>query len=257
VIDGRPISSGDVTDIACLSATIQDHAEMLPLFVTKLQYPVVLGIPWLAMHDVSVRFGSYTLQFDSKYCKNHCNLGKSPLPVPALITPTVPTSPVVIDQANVTTTPLSRAGAAMPGTPLKINLIGAGAFAYLTNKHKLQAHAISVRDVNLAINSLRTKEEWKSLIPNEYHEFIELFSEKAAEKLPPHRPYDHSIPLLEGKSPPYGPLYGMSREELEALKKYLEENLTKSFIRHSSSPAGAPVLFVKKADSSLQLCVDY
>jgi hypothetical protein len=49
----------------------------------------------------------------------------------------------------------------------------------------------------------------------------------------------------------------MSRAELEALKKYLEENLNKNFIRHSSSPAGAPVLFVKKADGSLRLCVDY
>ena len=47
VIDGRPISSGDVTEIAFLATSIQDHVEMLPLFVTKLQYPVVLGIPWL------------------------------------------------------------------------------------------------------------------------------------------------------------------------------------------------------------------
>ena len=91
----------------------------------------------------------------------------------------------------------------------KINFIGAAAFAHLTNWHKLQVHAVSVRDINLAINSLRTREEFKSLIPDEYHEFIDLFSEKAAEKLPPQRPYDHSIPLVEGKSPPYGPLDGM------------------------------------------------
>ena len=174
VIDGRPISSGDVTDIACLSATIQDHAEMLPLFVTKLQYPVVLGIPWLAMHDVSVRFGSYTLQFDSKYCRHYCNLGKSPLPVPALVTPPTPTSPVVIDQANVSMIPVSRADAEM--NDVKVNFIGAGPFAYLAKRNKLQVHAISVRDVNLAINSLTTKEGSKSLIPNDYHEFIDLFS---------------------------------------------------------------------------------
>ena len=97
VLDGRPISFGDITDIACLAATIQDHPEMLPLFVTKLQYPIVLGIPWLAMDDVSVRFGSYTLQFDSKYCKNHCNLRKSPLPVPALMAPPASRSLVLID----------------------------------------------------------------------------------------------------------------------------------------------------------------
>jgi len=75
--------------------------------------------------------------------------------------------------------------------------------------------------------------------------------------LPPYRPYDHLIPLVDGKTPPYGPMHGMSRMELEALKKYRQENLTKSFICHSSSPAGAPVLFVTKADGSLRLCVDY
>jgi hypothetical protein len=44
---------------------------------------------------------------------------------------------------------------------------------------------------------------------------------------------------------------------LEALRKWLDENLAKGFIRTSSSPAGAPILFVKKGDGSLRLCVDY
>jgi hypothetical protein len=48
----------------------------------------------------------------------------------------------------------------------------------------------------------------------------------------------------------------MSQEELKALKKYIEENMTKGFIQASSSPVGAPVVFVKKADGSLRLCVD-
>ena len=49
----------------------------------------------------------------------------------------------------------------------------------------------------------------------------------------------------------------MSQKELRVLKEYLEENLSRGFIRHSSSPAGAPVLFVKKGDGSLRFCVDY
>ena len=49
----------------------------------------------------------------------------------------------------------------------------------------------------------------------------------------------------------------MSHKELLVLKEYIEENLAKGFIRHSSPPAGAPVLFVKKADGSLRFCVDY
>ena len=49
----------------------------------------------------------------------------------------------------------------------------------------------------------------------------------------------------------------MSHRDLLVLKEYMEENLAKGFIRHSSSPAGAPVLFVKKSDGSLCFCVNY
>ena len=78
-----------------------------------------------------------------------------------------------------------------------------------------------------------------------------------AEILPPHRSYDHKIPLKEGFTPSFGPLYSLSKPELQALRQWIDENLSKGFIRASSSPAGAPILFVKKKDSSLRLCVDY
>jgi hypothetical protein len=95
------------------------------------------------------------------------------------------------------------------------------------------------------------------IIPPEYHEFASVFSKQEANRLPPHRPYDHRIPLEEGTTPPYGPIYSLSPVELDTLRKYIDENLQRGFIRHSRSPCGAPVLFVKKADGSLRLCVDY
>ena len=96
-----------------------------------------------------------------------------------------------------------------------------------------------------------------SKIPSEYHDFAEVFSKTEAHKLPEHRPYDLKIPLQEGTTPPFGPVYNLSPLELKVLHKYIDDNLRKGFIRHSQSPAGAPILFVKKADGSLRLCVDY
>ena len=50
--------------IANVGMMIQDHKEQLPMFVTKLRhYPIVLGIPWLRLNDVAVRFASYTVTF--------------------------------------------------------------------------------------------------------------------------------------------------------------------------------------------------
>src|ERR1700738_724560 len=75
--------------------------------------------------------------------------------------------------------------------------------------------------------------------------------------LPPHQPYDHQIPLEPGTTPPFGFIYFMSPMELKVLRKYIDENLKKVFIQHSQSFCGAPILFVKKADGTLRLCVDY
>jgi len=74
VIDGRPSESGDIAHIAKAGMMIQDHKEQLPMFVTKLgHYPIVLGIPWLRLHDVAVRFASNTVTFGSHYCTTHCH----------------------------------------------------------------------------------------------------------------------------------------------------------------------------------------
>ncbi|MGB2685899.1 MAG: pol polyprotein, partial [Olleya sp.] len=95
-------------------------------------------------------------------------------------------------------------------------------------------------------------------IPVEYQEYRKLFQEEAGlDALPKHQAWDHEIPIVPGKVPTTGPLYSMSKKELDALRGYIDENLEKGFIRESTSPAGSPVLFVQKKDGSLRLCVDY
>jgi len=62
---------------------------------------------------------------------------------------------------------------------------------------------------------------------------------------------------MENIIPLYSGLYALSRIELEALQKFLEENLARGWIRPSESLAVSPVIFVPKKDGSLRLCVDY
>mgnify|MGYP000524124654 CR=1 FL=1 len=84
-------------------------------------------------------------------------------------------------------------------------------------------------------------------------EFGDVFEKNNVDRLPEHRPYDCPIDLQEGASPPFGPIYGLSKPELQALRTYLDENLEKGFIQPSKSPAGAPILFVKKKDASVSI----
>ena len=75
--------------------------------------------------------------------------------------------------------------------------------------------------------------------------------------LPPEREVEFTIDLIPGTEPISIPPYRMATTELRELKAQLEELLSKGFIRLSISPWGALVLFVKKKDGRLRLCIDY
>ena len=75
--------------------------------------------------------------------------------------------------------------------------------------------------------------------------------------MPPNWDIEFSIDLVPGISPIANRPYRMAAPEIAELKKQLEELQQSSFIRPSSSPWGAPVLFVKKKDGSVRMCVDY
>jgi len=96
-----------------------------------------------------------------------------------------------------------------------------------------------------------------STVPKDYHDFADVFSKSKASKLADHQPYNLKITLDKGTSLPYGLIYSLSQEELVALCKFIDENLTTGLICPSHSPQGAPVLFIWKKDGSLQLCVDF
>jgi len=96
-----------------------------------------------------------------------------------------------------------------------------------------------------------------TLLPNRYSKHLHVFSKKEADILPKHGTHDHAIHLKEGAQAPASALYGMSHNEAQELRRYLDENLGKGFIRASRSEAAAPVLFVKKAEEGLRFCVDY
>ena len=75
--------------------------------------------------------------------------------------------------------------------------------------------------------------------------------------MPPRRGVDHAIELVPGVKPPARAPYRMAIPELQELRRQLKELLDAGFIRPSKAPYGAPVLFQKKHDGSLRLCIDY
>jgi Reverse transcriptase (RNA-dependent DNA polymerase)/RNase H-like domain found in reverse transcriptase/Integrase zinc binding domain/Chromo (CHRromatin Organisation MOdifier) domain/gag-polyprotein putative aspartyl protease/Integrase core domain len=95
--------------------------------------------------------------------------------------------------------------------------------------------------------------------PQRLQAILEAYKDVFAELpgLPPERNVCHTIPLVPGAKPPHRRMYRLSPAELEEVKRQVADLLAKGLIEPSSSPYGAPILFVQKADGSLRMVFDY
>ncbi|GKF29881.1 hypothetical protein Tco_0096223 [Tanacetum coccineum] len=87
-------------------------------------------------------------------------------------------------------------------------------------------------------------------------DFPKVFLENLS-GLPPARPVEFQINLIPGAAPVARASYRLAPSKMKELSEQLQELSDKGFIRPSSSPWGAPVLFVKKKDGSFRMCIDY
>jgi hypothetical protein len=147
-----------------------------------------------------------------------------------------------------------------------VSLIGAAAFKRACSAEGSVVYTLSTSDVSArsASGTSTALDESPAApsdplagLPEEYQDFSDVFSKACLKHLAPHRPYDLKIELEEGTVPCLGPVYSLSPPELKSLCDFIDKHFLLKFIQPSTSPFGAPVLFVKKKDGSLQLCIDY
>ena len=227
VVDGREAES-QFTNTCTLNLTVDQHLETLTFQVTKLAgWDMILGKTWLKRHNPVIDWTKNTVTFGSGYCQAHCLPTRVPQP---------------------TNTPV---------TTYKIAMILRVAFRLTIKQEDSQVFLLAMSSIQEPTDLVKHPDYPANLVPCQYHDFLPLFTKKGADKLPPHRYVDHEIPLEADKKPPMGRMYSMSTTELQEIRKWIEENLSKGFIRASSSSCASPILFVKKKDGSLRLCVDY
>jgi hypothetical protein len=95
-------------------------------------------------------------------------------------------------------------------------------------------------------------------IPQQYRAFERVFSEEASHEFPPSRPWDHAIDLKPGALVALpGKLIPLCQAELEVLRKFIKEHLTRGTIRPSKSPYKSRFFFIKKKDGNLRAVQDY
>src|SRR5258708_7125293 len=233
-------SIGHKTTIPLTFSTGETH--WTEFYVTKLDkgYSIVLGYDWLVCHNPSIDWAETKVVF--------------PGTMKAPERPSIPASSK-FDIQMVSAKMISRL-CRKPGNSVyrldhHSDVEVDKTFPHLTSPHSEPTSELhSIHTSTLALDSM-------GRIPVEYHEFHEVFSGTKADTLPPHRPYDLQISLEEGAKPFHRPIYSLSPPELTALREFLEEHTRNGFICPTKSPWGALVLFVKKKDGSLRLCVNF
>ncbi|KAL0198667.1 hypothetical protein M9458_007207, partial [Cirrhinus mrigala] len=184
-LDGRPLGAGRIRftteDITLITSSM--HTEVIRLHVTQSpNHPVILGHPWLTLHDPRISWREQEITHWSTICQQDCLI------------------------------------------------------------HPLRTSTTS--------SDSRPEPTILAELSKPYQDLHLAFSKIKGTQLPPHRETDCSIDLLPGAMPPRG-------RKPNACKQYIEEELSKGFIRPSTSPASAGFFFVKKKDGSLRPCIDY
>jgi hypothetical protein len=96
------------------------------------------------------------------------------------------------------------------------------------------------------------------LIPPQYGEYWEVFSEKAARCFPPSRPDDHAIVLKPGAPDTLDcKIYCQTEEELKVTREFIDDGLAKGYLRESKSPYASPMFYRAKQDGKLRPIIDY
>jgi hypothetical protein len=256
-----------------IELTIQNHTEMISFSVIESgDAEAMLGYNWLTRHSPSIDWKTGIIDWKSDYCKANCNVtnkitmdrvqglfheekieGMTEIPIVRLNE----TNEFIRDPSESNKTRIYLVVCSKE-TSKELAYYIMNVQDYTEGKHaRINAMRLFSEYHDAEDAYIELTEEDRASFPRQYIEYVDVFSKNKADVLPEHRQWDIPIETDDKFTPKWGPLYNLSEAEMKLLKEYIDENLQKGFIRPSSSPCGAPVLFVPKKNGKLRLCVDY
>ncbi|KAJ9529863.1 hypothetical protein QJQ45_022262 [Haematococcus lacustris] len=206
--------------------TYRDRLQLSMANIPNLSFDIVLGKPWLAAKNPCVDWINNVIRLD------HAGSTHTLTPPPL--------TPLQADQLNLLSAPRFRRAA-------RHDEVFMALLTQQPNPSTSPSSSAPAPDPPpLHPKAAALVQQYPSVFPKELPAVQDM----------PRRSVDHTIHLT-GPAPSPRPIYRMSQPELDQLKKQLDDLLAKGFIRPSTSPFAAPVLFVRKKDGSLRLCVDF
>ena len=220
-IDGSENQAGSVSQYARLRLRVGGRRDWENFLVTDLgPEDVVLGLPWLRRINPEIDWAKGSLKLVT-------NSGRETTHIPA-----TEAQCRRWQKAKVFEDPSER-------------LWCAAGYTYSTELAEKASQG-------------KPKKSFEDIVPEQYRQYADVFSEVESERLPSHKAYDHPIDLKPDTPETIrSKVYPMPMNKQEELDWFLEENVRKGYIVPSKSPIASPVFFVKKKDGWLRLVQDY
>ena len=270
-VDGTENKRGKITTFVEADLEVNGKTMKTRLLVTGLgKQKLILGFPWLSEHnpDIDWKTGKFTWRTLRRFKIKRYHDKPAPLirakilarqamakilarqamkPKPLRPKPTIIEEKDEEEHLNQTQNP----------TPDNEILL-----AYLEEVQKpneLWINTKTTTSIEFHLKHDEKKEDLplEQLVPEAYHEYLDVFDENKANRFPEPRPWDHKIELKEGFQPKSFKTYNLTPEEQRELDQWTKENLEKGYIRPSQSPMASPFFYVKKKDGKLRPCQDY
>jgi hypothetical protein len=238
-VDGMENKQGTINAYVSLEFSLGERKFKKRFYVTGLgKQRIILGLPWSHKHNPIIDWKG-EITFKPFRIDWRCLIKKGK----QIQQEQQPKIVEVVDeeeQRNRTTLPIVEDKLAV-----YIELIKTDVWIHKTN---------IATELAIEENSKKQDKTDEQLVPAEYHEYLDIFSEEKAHRFPESRPWDHKIKMKEGFEPKLFKNYNLTPAEQLELDKFLKENLEKGYIQPSQSPMASPFFFVSKKDGKLRPC---
>lgn len=245
-VDGTPNKKGTITHYVELPTTIGGRTRPIRYLITGLgKQKVIFGFTWLQEENPDIDWQQGTLRWRKPFI-NFWNKKKLP-----------PSMAIEEEEDFEGVAPLH------PEFDLSAPIIQALETGTDTenewNESEVWINAKTTASQTFAQQAHESvaAKPLEEAIPKEYHNYLDLFDEKTADRLPDPKAWDHEIKLKPDFVPKSFKAYNLTPQERTEMSAFIKENLRKGYIRPSQSPMASPFFFVSKKDGKLRPCQDY